>query len=128
MTTQDEWLAEIDARREEQRKAREELEQMDKAIADILGVEVHPAEDVWGWIEVATGNPFSPTDDDALAFSLVQRFELSITFHETFVELSYRYGRGRYGPLTTACQKGAALNKAICLAVMRKDELDRNIP
>ena len=70
-------LAADPARSAKLRKHQEELQSIDKAIAELLGEEVEKVEDEWGWV-TASGERYSPTSDSSIALELVVRFGLDL--------------------------------------------------
>lgn len=71
-------LAKMQADAEVQRQKATATQELDRKVAQILGVDLEPIDGEWGWQRSGTGSRFEPTSDGAVAFGLISQLRLNI--------------------------------------------------
>lgn len=91
---------------------------IDAHLARNASIEVRAIPNQWGWQRVDDGELFSPTSDPSLAFDLIHRFRLDISFMLNDVAVSYKDELGMRGTVFGSnCAQ--SLTRAVATAAWR---------
>jgi hypothetical protein len=124
----DESLQEQRARDQTFRQQAAADEQLDLAIAELLGVEVTKLEEAWGWARKDTGAEFSPVFDSAIALDLIERFRLDIRFAINNIVVTFFASRGSEEPHHIyASDHMRSLTRTVAEAAYRKATLESRL-
>lgn len=111
-----------------QRKQAQEDEDLDKVIAELLGVGVVKLENEWGWKREDTAEYYSPTSSRAIAFELIERFRLDVSFLTDDVVVTFHVpGMDPSAFSVYRSSAGNSLPRAVAVAAYRKAMLERRV-